>query len=62
MHPSRASHSEKEQTTGNDNGEFGFAPFIASIDYCTGETLSALLRHGGATANRRRRPYLQQGQ
>lgn len=50
-----ASHSEKEQATGNYKGGYGFAPFTASIDYGagngTGEALAALLRHGGATAN-----------
>jgi hypothetical protein len=40
------SHSEKEQALGTYEGGYGFAPFIAGVDYGTGEVLAALLRAG----------------
>lgn len=49
------SHSDKEQAVGTYKGGYGFAPFIASVDYGTGngggEILAALLRPGNAGAN-----------
>jgi hypothetical protein len=49
------SHSDKDQALGTYKGGYGFAPFIASIDYGggngTGEILAALLRPGNAGAN-----------
>jgi hypothetical protein len=49
------SHSDKEQAVGTYKGGYGFAPFIASVDYGagngTGEILSALMRPGNAGAN-----------
>ncbi|WP_026533336.1 IS1380 family transposase, partial [Arthrobacter sp. H41] len=49
------SHSDKEQAVGTYKGGYGFAPFIASVDYGagngTGEVLTALLRPGNAGAN-----------
>lgn len=49
------SHSDKEQVAGDYKGGYGFAPFIASIDYGTthgtGEVLTVLLRPGNAGAN-----------
>jgi len=49
------SHSEKEQAVGTYKGGYGFAPFIASVDYGagngTGEILTAVMRPGNAGAN-----------
>jgi hypothetical protein len=49
------SHSDKEMAVGTYKGGYGFAPFIASVDYGTGngggEILAALLRPGNAGAN-----------
>ena len=49
------SHSDKENVAGTYKGGYGFAPFIATCDYGTGngtgETLAALLRPGNAGAN-----------
>ncbi|MBG6182064.1 hypothetical protein IWX62_003292 [Arthrobacter sp. CAN_A1] len=49
------SHSDKEQAVGTYKGGYGFAPFIASVDYGagngTGEILAALMRPGNAGAN-----------
>lgn len=49
------SHSDKEQAVGTYKGGYGFAPFIASVDYGTGngtgEVLAAVLRPGNAGAN-----------
>ncbi len=49
------SHSDKENVAGTYKGGYGFAPFIASVDYGTGngtgEILTALLRPGNAGAN-----------
>ena len=49
------SHSDKEQAVGTYKGGYGFAPFIASVDYGTGneggEILAALLRPGNAGAH-----------
>ncbi len=49
------SHSDKENVAGTYKGGYGFAPFIASVDYGTGngggEILAALLRPGNAGAN-----------
>jgi hypothetical protein len=49
------SHSDKEHVAGTYKGGYGFAPFIASVDYGagngTGEILAALLRPGNAGAN-----------
>lgn len=49
------SHSDKEQAVGTYKGGYGFAPFIASVDYGTGngggEVLAVLLRPGNAGAN-----------
>ena len=49
------SHSDKEQAVGTYKGGYGFAPFIASVDYGPGhgggEILAALLRPGNAGAN-----------
>lgn len=48
-------HSEKEETAGNYKRGYGFAPFVASVDYGsengTGEILAAMMRPGNATAN-----------
>jgi hypothetical protein len=50
-----SSHSEKENVAGTYKGGYGFAPFIASVDYGagngTGEILACLLRPGNAGAN-----------
>ncbi|GAB3543909.1 IS1380 family transposase [Arthrobacter tecti] len=50
-----SSHSDKEQAVGTYKGGYGFAPFIASVDYGagngTGEILAALMRPGNAGAN-----------
>lgn len=49
------SHSEKENVAGTYKGGYGFAPFIASVDYGggngSGEILAAVLRPGNAGAN-----------
>lgn len=49
------SHSDKEQAVGTYKGGYGFAPFVASVDYGTGngtgEILATLLRPGNAGAN-----------
>ena len=49
------SHSDKEQAVGTYKGGYGFAPFIASVDYGTGngtgEVLAAVMRPGNAGAN-----------
>lgn len=49
------SHSDKENVAGTYKGGYGFAPFIASADYGTGngsgEILAAVLRPGNAGAN-----------
>jgi hypothetical protein len=49
------SHSDKESVAGTYKGGYGFAPFIASCDYGTGngsgEILACLLRPGNAGAN-----------
>ncbi len=49
------SHSDKEQAVGTYKGGYGFAPFIASVDYGasngTGEILATFLRPGNAGAN-----------
>ena len=49
------SHSDKENVAGTYKGGYGFAPFIASIDYGggngSGEILAAVLRPGNAGAN-----------
>lgn len=49
------SHSDKEQAAGTYKGGYGFAPFVASVDYGTGngtgEVLAAFLRPGNAGAN-----------
>lgn len=49
------SHSDKEQAVGTYKGGYGFAPFVASIDYGagygTGEILAVLMRPGNAGAN-----------
>jgi hypothetical protein len=49
------SHSDKENVAGTYKGGYGFAPFIASCDYGTGngtgEILAAVLRPGNAGAN-----------
>lgn len=49
------SHIDKERAVGAYKGGYGFAPFIASIDYGagngTGEILAALMRPGNAGAN-----------
>ena len=49
------SHSNKENVAGTYKGGFGFAPFIASVDYGggngSGEFLAAMLRPGNAGAN-----------
>ncbi|MBT2513647.1 IS1380 family transposase [Arthrobacter sp. ISL-30] len=49
------SHSDKEHAVGTYKGGYGFAPFIASVDYGTsngtGEILACLLRPGSAGAN-----------
>ena len=49
------SHSDKEQAVGTYKGGYGFAPFVASADYGTGqgtgEILAVLLRPGNAGAN-----------
>lgn len=49
------SHSDKEQAVGTYKGGYGFAPFIASVDYGAGngggEILAAVLRPGNAGAN-----------
>ncbi|MEZ2392224.1 IS1380 family transposase [bacterium RCC_150] len=49
------SHSDKENVAGTYKGGYGFAPFIASVDYGTsngtGEILATLLRPGSAGAN-----------
>jgi hypothetical protein len=49
------SHSEKESVAGTYKGGYGFAPFIASVDYGagngSGEILAAVLRPGNAGAN-----------
>lgn len=49
------SHSDKEQAVGTYKGGYGFAPFVASVDYGTGngtgEVLAAVLRPGNAGAN-----------
>lgn len=49
------SHSDKENVAGTYKGGYGFAPFVASVDYGTGqgtgEILTALLRPGNAGAN-----------
>lgn len=49
------SHSDKEMAVGTYKGGYGFAPFIASVDYGTGngtgEVLAAVLRPGNAGAN-----------
>ncbi|MEC5182459.1 hypothetical protein RCH07_003837 [Arthrobacter sp. CG_A4] len=50
------SHSDKEQAVGTYKGGYGFAPFIASVDYGagngTGEIPAAVMRPGNAGANR----------
>jgi hypothetical protein len=50
-----SSHSEKESVAGTYKGGYGFAPFIASVDYGagngTGEIFACLLRPGNAGAN-----------
>lgn len=49
------SHSDKEQAVGTYKGGYGFAPFVASIDYGTGrgtgEILAVAMRPGNAGAN-----------
>ena len=49
------SHSDKENVAGTYKGGYGFAPFIASVDYGagngSGEILAAVLRPGNAGAN-----------
>ncbi|WAH95563.1 IS1380 family transposase [Arthrobacter sp. MMS18-M83] len=49
------SHSDKELAAGTYKGGYGFSPFIASIDYGTGngtgEILACVLRPGSAGAN-----------
>lgn len=49
------SRSDKENVAGTYKGGYGFAPFIASVDYGTGngsgEILAAVLRPGNAGAN-----------
>lgn len=49
------SHSDKEQAVGTYKGGYGFAPFVASIDYGTGhgtgEVLAVVMRPGNAGAN-----------
>jgi len=49
------SHSDKDQAVGTYKGGYGFAPFIASVDYGagngTGEILAAVMRPGNAGAN-----------
>ena len=49
------SHSDKEQAVGTYKGGYGFAPFVASVDYGAGngggEVLATLLRPGNAGAN-----------
>ncbi|WP_346925594.1 IS1380 family transposase [uncultured Arthrobacter sp.] len=49
------SHSDKDQAVGTYKGGYGFAPFIASVDYGagngTGEILTAVMRPGNAGAN-----------
>lgn len=49
------SHSDKENVAGTYKGGYGFAPFIASVDYGsghgTGEILAVALRPGNAGAN-----------
>lgn len=49
------SHSDKEQAVGTYKGGYGFAPFIASVDYGAGngggEILAVELRPGNAGAN-----------
>lgn len=49
------SHSDKEQAVGTYKGGYGFAPFVASIDYGTGhgtgEILAVVMRPGNAGAN-----------
>ncbi len=49
------SHSDKENVAGTYKGGYGFAPFIASVDYGTGngsgEILACVLRPGNAGAN-----------
>ncbi len=49
------SHSDKEQAVGTYKGGYGFAPFIASVDYGAGngggEILAAVMRPGNAGAN-----------
>lgn len=49
------SHSDKENVAGTYKGGYGFAPFIASCDYGTGngsgEILACVLRPGNAGAN-----------
>jgi hypothetical protein len=49
------SHSDKENVAGTYKGGYGFAPFIASCDYGTGngsgEILATVLRPGDAGAN-----------
>lgn len=49
------SHSDKEQALGTYKGGYGFAPFIASVDYGTGngggDVLTVLMRPGNAGAN-----------
>lgn len=47
-------HSEKEQAMGNYKGGYGYAPFVAAIDYGDaygGEVLACHLRPGNAGAN-----------
>src|SRR5699024_11919819 len=46
--------SEKEQAMGNYKGGYGYAPFVAAIDYADqygGEVLACHLRPGNAGAN-----------
>ncbi|MFM9432145.1 hypothetical protein ACFDR8_003061 [Arthrobacter sp. MP_2.3] len=49
------SHSDKDHAVGTYKGGYGFAPFIASVDYGagngTGEILAAVMRPGNAGAN-----------
>ena len=49
------SHSDKDKAHGTYKGGYGFAPFIASVDYGagngTGEVLAAVMRPGNAGAN-----------
>lgn len=48
-------HSDKENVAGTYKGGYGFAPFIASVDYGAGhgcgEILACVLRRGNAGAN-----------